>query len=63
MKIIVHPGTATILNASECVIVDLEALSLDALTEHVATELWSLLEEGLDLQVAELAEKHGTPVA
>lgn len=62
MKLIVHPGTATIVRADECVVVDLDSLELDALTEHIAQEIWEALEEGDDLEVAKLAEQVGTPV-
>lgn len=58
MKIVVHPGTATILNAYDCVMVDLEALSSED-----ALALLDALEEGFDLEVAAIAERAGTPVA
>lgn len=62
MKLIVHPGTATIIRADECVILDLDALELDALTDHVAAAAWSALEEGFDQEVVEIAEHYGTPI-
>jgi len=54
MKIIVHPGTATIISANECIVVDSEKLS----TEDNAA-LWSALEEGFDQEVVEIAERAG----
>lgn len=63
MKIVVHPSTATVVRADECLIVDIDALWLDALTESVAVDLWSALEEGLDLEVVEIAERYGVQLA
>ena len=58
MKVLVHPGTATILNAYECVLVDVENLS-----NADAAQFLDSLEEGLDLEVAAIADRVGTPVA
>jgi hypothetical protein len=58
MKVLVHPGTATILNAYECVLVDVENLS-----DEDAAQFLDSLEEGLDLEVAQIADRVGTPVA
>lgn len=58
MKVLVHPGTATILNAYECVLVDVENLS-----NEDAAQFLDSLEEGLDLEVAAIADRVGTPVA
>lgn len=54
MKIIVHPGTATIIRADECLVIDSEKLNAED-----SAALWSALEEGLDLEVVELAERVG----
>lgn len=54
MKIIVHPGTGTIIRADECVIVDPEKLNAED-----SAALWSALEEGLDQEVVEIAERVG----
>ena len=58
MKVLVHPGTATILNAYECVLVDVENLS-----NEDAAQFLDSLEEGLDLEIAAIADRVGTPVA
>ena len=57
MKIIVHPGTSTIIRADECVTVDPEELNAED-----SAALWSALEEGLDQEVVEIAERVGTPI-
>lgn len=55
-KFIVHPGTATILNAAECVILD-----LDELDEQTQAQAWVCLEEGFDMELADIADHHGVP--
>lgn len=57
MKIIVHPGTSTIIRADECITVDPEELNAED-----SAALWSALEEGLDQEVVEIAERVGTPI-
>jgi hypothetical protein len=57
MKIIVHPGTATIIRADECLIVDTETLGRE---DNDA--LWSALEEGFDQEVVAIAERLGSLV-
>lgn len=54
MKIIVHPGTGTIIRADECVIVDTEKLSAED-----SAAFWSAMEEGFDQEVVEIAERVG----
>lgn len=54
MKLIIHPGTATIIRADECLVIDSEKLNAED-----SAALWSALEEGLDLDVVELAERVG----
>ena len=54
MKIIVHPGTATIIRADECLVVDSEKLNAED-----KAALWSALEEGFDDEVVTLAERVG----
>lgn len=54
MKLIVHPGTGTIMRADECVAIDSEKLNAED-----SAALWSALEEGFDHEVIELAERVG----
>lgn len=54
MKLIIHPGTATIIRADECLVIDSEKLNAED-----SAALWSALEEGLDQEVVEIAERVG----
>lgn len=57
MKMIVHPGTGTIIRADECLAVDSEKLSAED-----KAAFWSALEEGFDDEFVALAERVGDVV-
>lgn len=57
MKLIIHPGTATIIRADECLVIDSEKLSAED-----SAALWSALEEGFDQEVVSIAERVGDVV-
>ena len=52
-KLVVHIGTGTIIDADECVIVDVEKLD-----DHDT----ALVNDGDDSDVVEIAERIGTPL-
>lgn len=54
MKIIVHPGTGTIISADECLVIDSEKLSTE---DHDA--LLAALEEDDDTEVIAIAARAG----
>lgn len=68
MKLIIHTGTGTIIDASECVILDLDALGTNVLTEDAARDLVGAYEAAIDgeaddTDVIALATRYGVPVA
>lgn len=67
MKLIIHTGTGTIIDASECVVLDLDALGTNVLTEDAARDLVGAYEAAIDgeaddTDVIALAVRYGVPV-